>query len=164
MTCTSHVDQHPIRASIHVRLEYSAHTGAAKRMEKVQSIPVRAQESLTSLDVSTTSVCLPITTEGHLDLINWTARLTRADRHGSANATESPRLGKRGLSESQWHQQKLGTESNFGRVFESWIVFFLLPSRPFSSLANTEPVFRRQMARVGTRPMLPCDRSSPQVP
>ena len=36
---------------------------------------------------------LPITTEDYLDLIDWTARLTRPDKRGSIDATEPPTTG-----------------------------------------------------------------------
>ena len=66
-----------------------------------------------------TSTYLPITTEDYLDLIDWTARLTQPDKRGSVDATEPPILRKLGLSERQWHQQMLGTETNYWRAIGS---------------------------------------------
>ena len=53
---------------------------------------------------------LPITTEDYVDLIDWTARLTRSDKRGSVKMTEPPILRKPGLTERQWHLQMLGKE------------------------------------------------------
>ena len=62
---------------------------------------------------------LQITTEDNLNLIDWTARLTRPDKRGSVDAAEPPVLRKLGLSERQWHQQMLGTETNYWRAIGS---------------------------------------------
>jgi hypothetical protein len=60
-----------------------------------------------------TPAFLPITSEDYLDLIEWTARLSRADKRGSVDATEPPILRKLSLAEHQWHQQLIGTETRY---------------------------------------------------
>ena len=40
-----------------------------------------------------------VTTEDYLDLIDWTARFTRADKRGRIDAKEPPILRKLGLNE-----------------------------------------------------------------
>jgi len=40
-------------------------------------------------------------------------------KRGSVDATEPPILRKLGLSERQWHQQMLGTETNYWRAIGS---------------------------------------------
>ena len=119
LTCMSYVDLNPIRAGIAENLESSAHTSAAQRIERIRSNSGWAKASLSSLNASMTSTYLPITTEDYLDLIDWTARLTRPDKRGSVDATEPPILRKLGLSERQWHQQMLGTETNYWRAIGS---------------------------------------------
>ena len=116
LTCMSYVDLNPIRAGIAENLESSSHTSAVQRIERIRSNPAWAKESLTSINASATPAYLPITTEDYLDLIDWTARLTRADKRGSVDATEPPILRKLGLSEHQWHQQMLGTETHYWRA------------------------------------------------
>ena len=59
---------------------------------------------------------LPITTEDYVDLIDWTARLTRSDKRGSVKMTEPPILRKPGLTERQWHLQMLGKETHYWRA------------------------------------------------
>jgi hypothetical protein len=116
LTCMSYVDLNPIRAGIAENLESSAHTGAVQRIEKIRSDSSIAKVSLTSIYASTTRANLPITTEDYLDLIDWTARLTRADKRGSVDAAEPPILRKLGLTEHQWNQQMIGTETLYWRA------------------------------------------------
>jgi hypothetical protein len=92
---------------------------AVRRIESVRSISDLAKASLSSLNASMTSTYLPITTEDYLDLIDWTARLTRPDKRGSVDAAEPPILRKLELSGRQWHQQMLGTETNYWRAIGS---------------------------------------------
>jgi hypothetical protein len=116
LTCMSYVDLNPIRAGIAENLESSAHTSAVQRIEKIRSDATMANVSLTSINTPTTSAYLPITTEDYLDLIDWTSRFTRADKRGSVDATEPPVLRKLGLTEHQWHQQMIGTETRYWRA------------------------------------------------
>lgn len=46
-------------------------------------------------------------------------RLTRGDKRGRMDATEQPVLRKLGLTERQWHQQMLGTETSYWRAIGS---------------------------------------------
>jgi REP element-mobilizing transposase RayT len=119
LTCMSYVDLNPIRAGIAEKLESSSHTSAVQRIERVRSNPAWAKAPLASINASMTPAYLPITTEDYLDVIDWTARLTRPDKRGSIDATEPPILRKLGLSERQWHQQMLGTETNYWRAIGS---------------------------------------------
>jgi REP element-mobilizing transposase RayT len=116
LTCMSYVDLNPIRAGIAENLESSAHTSAVQRIEKVRSNPSMASLSLASINASTASAYLPITTQDYLDLIDWSARLTRVDKRGSVDADEPPILRKLGLTEPQWHHQMLGTETRYWRA------------------------------------------------
>jgi hypothetical protein len=88
----SYVDLNPIRSGMAETLESSAHTRAVQRIETLRSDPATAKAPLSSLTISVTAACLPITSEDYLDLIDWTGRLTRADKHGSIGASEPPIL------------------------------------------------------------------------
>lgn len=100
-------------------LESSTHTSANLRIAGLREHPERAQQLLASISNGVASSRLPVTTEDYLDLIDWTARLTRADKRGRIETTEPPVLRKLGLSERQWHQQMLGTETNYWRAIGS---------------------------------------------
>ena len=119
LTCMSYVDLNPIRAGLAENLEASAHTTAARRIEAVRSNPLNARLPLSSINTTIVSDYLPITTEDYLDLIDWTARLSRGDKRGRVDSTEPPVLHKLGLSEQQWHQQMLGTETRYWRAIGS---------------------------------------------
>jgi hypothetical protein len=119
LTCMSYVDLNPIRAGIAENLEASAHTSAVHRIEAIRSNPAAATLLLSSINGTTATDHLPITTQDYLDLIDWTARLTRDDKRGSIGASEPPILRKLGLSEQQWNQQTLGTETRYWRAIGS---------------------------------------------
>ena len=119
LTCMSYVDLNPIRAGIAENLETSAHTSAAQRIETLRAHPAKANLPLASINSVTGPAILPISTEAYLDLIDWTARLTRDDKRGRIDASEPPILRKLGLSEQQWHQQMLGTETGYWRAIGS---------------------------------------------
>jgi hypothetical protein len=112
LTCMSYVDLNPIRAGIAENLESSVHTSAVERIEKVRSNPSMATMPLASINASM-GAYLPITTQDYLELIGWSARLTRADKRGSVDVDEPPILRKLGLTEHQWHHQMLGTETRY---------------------------------------------------
>ncbi len=119
MTCMGYADLNPMRPGISETLETSSHTSAALRIERIRSNSGWAKASLPSRNASMTSTCLPITTEHCLDLIDWTARIARPDKRGSVDATEPRILRKLGLSQRQWHQQMLGTETKYWRAIGS---------------------------------------------
>ncbi len=119
LSCMSYVDLNPIRAGIADNLESSSHTSAVHRIARIKANTRAAKEPLEAINASTPIAFLPITSEDYLDLIDWTARLTRPDKHGKVSATEPPILRKLGLSHSQWHQQMLGTETRFCRAIGS---------------------------------------------
>ncbi len=116
LTCMSYVDLNPIRAGIAENLETSSHTSAQRRIAGLRENPDRAKQPPTSLKSAVEASFLSITTEDYLDLIDWTARLTRPDKRGSIDAIEPPILRKLGLSERQWHQQMIGTETKYWRA------------------------------------------------
>lgn len=119
LTCMSYVDLNPIRAGIAEDLESSAHTSAHHRIATLREYPERAQQPLASIKIAVAAGLLSVTTEDYLDLIDWTARFTRADKRGRIDAKEPPILRKLGLNERQWHQQMLGTETNYWRAIGS---------------------------------------------
>lgn len=119
LTCMSYVDLNPIRAGIAENLESSSHTSALGRIAALHQDPARANQPLTAINIAESAEFLPFTIEDYLDLIDWTARLTRGDKRGRIEANEPPILRKLGLSERQWHQQMLGTETNYWRAIGS---------------------------------------------
>ena len=119
LTCMSYVDLNPIRAGIAENLETSIHTSALQRIETLRANPTQAKWPLASINSATASAILPISIEAYLELTDWTARLSRGDKRGRIDASEPPILRKLGLSEQQWHQQTLGTETRYWRAIGS---------------------------------------------
>ncbi len=77
------------------------------------------KELLNSVNSNKRVAFFHISTEDTLDLIDWTARLTRPDKHGKVAALEPPILRKLGITHAQWHQQMLGTEIRYWRAIGS---------------------------------------------
>ena len=115
----SYVDLNPIRAGIADDLESSTHTSAVHRITRIKAHTSVAMEPLAAINASTNTAFLSINTGDCLDLIDWTARLTRPDTLGKIAATEPPILRKLGLAKSQWCQQMLGTETRNWRAIGS---------------------------------------------
>ena len=116
LSCMSYVDLNPIRAGAAENLESSAHTSVVQRIENVRSNPARARTLLAPINASVLSACLPINVDDYLDLIDWTARISRADKRGRVDGAEPAILHKLGLTGLQWHQQMLGTETRYWRA------------------------------------------------
>jgi REP element-mobilizing transposase RayT len=119
LSCMSCVDLNPIRAGMAENLEASIHTSAVQRIESLRANPAMGQWPRSSINGATAPATLPITTATYLDLIDWTARLTRNGKRGHIDANEPPILRKLGLSGQQWHQQMLGTETRYWRAIGS---------------------------------------------
>jgi len=119
LTCMSYVDLNPIRAGVAENLESSAHTSAVRRIAAAQSDSETARRPLSSINTALAPEFLPITLASYLELIDWAARRSREGKRGSINTAEPPILLKLGLSEHQWQQQMLGTESHYWRAIGS---------------------------------------------
>ena len=119
LTCMSYVDLNPIRAGIAENLESSSHTSALRRVSQVTSDTRHAGQLLCCIRSSLSSPTLPLTVADYLEVIDWTARLTRADKRGVIDATEPTILRKLGLTERQWSTQVLGTETRYWRAIGS---------------------------------------------
>ena len=116
LTCMSYVDLNPIRARVAENLETSVHTSALQRIRAIENDARVASLSLSGIRSSAPSAALPLSVADYLEVIDWTARLTRADKRGAIPATEPPILRKLGLSERQWSTQTLGTETRYARA------------------------------------------------
>ena len=112
----SYVDLNPIRAGMAENLEASFHTSALRRISQVTTDTRHAAQLLSCIRSSLSSPKLPLTVADYLEVIDWTARLTRADKRGVIDAAEPPILRKLGLSERQWNTQVLGTETRYWRA------------------------------------------------
>ncbi len=119
LTCMSYVDLNPIRAGMAENLETSSHTSALRRIAQVTTDTQDATQLLSCIHSSLSSPTLPLTVADYLEVIDWTARLTRADKRGAINAAEPTVLRKLGLTERQWSTQVLGTETRYWRAIGS---------------------------------------------
>lgn len=119
LTCMSYVDLNPIRAGIAENLEDSSHTSALRRIAQLRADAQDAAQLLTCIRSSVASPKMPLTVADYLEVIDWTARLSRADKRGAIDAAEPPILHKLGLTERQWSTQVLGIETRYWRAIGS---------------------------------------------
>jgi REP element-mobilizing transposase RayT len=115
LACMSYVDLNPIRAGLADDLPSSAHTGAARRVAEVENDRALAGQPLVPWGMAT-GAGIPIHTAAYLELIDWTARLVRADKRGVIDAAVPPILARLGLPERAWQCQVLGIESRYWRA------------------------------------------------
>ena len=119
LTCMSYVDLNPIRAGIAENLESSVHTSAVRRIDAILSLSETAERPLSPINAGLSPEFLPLTLADYLELIDWTARLSREGKRGAIHPAEPPILLKLGLSEHQWLQQTIGTETRYWRAIGS---------------------------------------------
>ncbi|MEO7935460.1 MAG: hypothetical protein ABIR27_04305 [Dokdonella sp.] len=112
----SYVDLNPIRVGMAENLEASSHTSALGRIGQIKSDAKDAAQLLRCIRSSLSSPTLPLTVADYLEVIDWTARLTRADNRGVIDAAQPTLLRKLGLTERQWSTQVLGTETRYWRA------------------------------------------------
>lgn len=117
LSCMSYVDLNPIRAGMAETLETSTHTSVVQRIQTIKASPEVAAQPLTAINAPAIAHVLTIRTLDYLQLIDWTARLVRADKRGHLDASEPEILRKLGLNPRQWHAQMLGTEQRYWRAF-----------------------------------------------
>ncbi|MGA8277806.1 MAG: hypothetical protein WB784_06390 [Rhodanobacteraceae bacterium] len=116
LACMSYVDLNPVRAGIAADLPSSLHTGAARRIAAIEADATLADRPLAPIGVDSVEPALPIATASYLELIDWTARLVRADKRGVIDAATLPILARLGLREREWQCQVLGVESCYWRA------------------------------------------------
>ena len=119
LTCMSYVDLNPIRAGMAENLEASSHTSALRRIGQIKFDAKDAAKLLSCIRSTLSSPSLPLTVADYLQVIDWTARLTRADKRGVIDAAEPTILRELGLTERQWSTQVLGTETRYWRAIGS---------------------------------------------
>ena len=100
-------------------LEALTHTSTLRRVAQITNDAQDAKQRLPSTRSSQTSQKLTLTVAGYLDFIDWTARVSHADKRGVIDAAEPPLLRRLGLCERQWSTQLLGTESRYWRAIGS---------------------------------------------
>ena len=118
LACMNYVDLNPIRAGLAEDLPGSMYTGIRRRIESVSSVaPDAPLPPIAGLMPG--FAVLAIGTSAYLDLVDWTARLTRPDKRGHIDAAAPRILATLGLGEAAWSNQVLGIESCYARAVGS---------------------------------------------
>ena len=100
-------------------LEALTHTSTLRRVAQITNDAQDAKQRLPSTRSSLTTPKLTLTVAGYLDVIDWTTRVSHADKRGVIDAAEPTLLRRLGLCERQWSTQFLGTESRYWRAIGS---------------------------------------------
>ena len=102
LTCMAYVDLNPIRAGMAKSLEESDYTAVQARIKATQGrnspLPLVSFEDEHDSD----QTALPYSLRHYLELVDWTGRVIRKDKHGAIPANVEPILDRLGFDESTW--------------------------------------------------------------
>ena len=102
LTCMAYVDLNPIRAGMAKSLEESDYTAVQARIKATQGsrspLPLVPFED----EPQTNQTALPYYLRNYLELVDWTGRAVRKDKHGAIPADVEPILDRLGFDESTW--------------------------------------------------------------
>lgn len=120
MACMAYVDLNPIRAGIADTPETSDHTAVQKRIYALQNSPLEQPSELMPF-VGNPRKEMPTGLVFHLrdylELIDWTGRCIRDDKHGSISAELPPILKRLQIEQKAW----LSLTQSFEALFTSLV-------------------------------------------
>lgn len=119
LTCMAYVDLNPIRANICHTPESSEYTSIQSRLNRNE----RSTSSIRSVLLKFMrnkreygSKEIPITESAYIELVDWTGRCIRDDKHGSIPAHIPPILERLDLTEHEWLRHTQFFEARFKRM------------------------------------------------
>jgi REP element-mobilizing transposase RayT len=106
LSCMAYVDLNPVRAGIAQGLEDSDYTSIQARIHQLQNQPEERTPALMPFSENKKDqeypMKLPYGLQDYLELVDWSGRVTRADKKGHINAKAPQLLTSLKLSPSQW--------------------------------------------------------------
>ena len=129
LSCMAYVDLNPVRSGIATSLDASVYTSIYSRIKKISAsnqkpvgkikkyftprlMPLAENQN----QIHTLSV-IPFGLKDYLELVDWTGRITRADKKGRIS-TNTPRLlGSLGISEGQWRVLAIDMQKKYITMF-----------------------------------------------
>jgi REP element-mobilizing transposase RayT len=108
LSCMAYVDLNPVRAGIAADLEHSDFTSIQERLAAAAEVKPTGSCSPTLLPFAKsdtedrTDVLLPFTLEGYIDLVDWTGRAVRGNKHSALTRAAPSALQATGLNARQW--------------------------------------------------------------
>jgi len=121
IACMAYVDLNPLRAGVCKRPEQAQFTSLRERIRLEQSTRTKLKRPHTALvpfncgRATKTEQPLPFDFSEYLQLVDWTARQTRADKTGKLDANAPPILERCGIQTSKW----LTVANDFGQKFST---------------------------------------------
>ncbi|WP_139224784.1 transposase [Dokdonella immobilis] len=94
LTCMSYVDLNPIQAGVAENLQTSVHTSALQRIAAIENDACAASRPLSGIQSIPSSTGLPLSVADCLEVIDWTARVTRGGKGSPISATAPSVLRK----------------------------------------------------------------------
>jgi len=140
LSCMAYVDLNPIRATIARTPETSDHTSVKHRIDAIKNkqSPKRCLERFEGITLKSKGI--PFKLEDYIDLVDWTGRIIRDDKHGAISSSLPPILERLSLDEEQW--KILTTE--FEQHFQNWvgsehIVRQICDDKAYQRIPSTKP-------------------------
>jgi hypothetical protein len=115
LAAMAYVDLNPIRAGMTSSLPGSDHTSIQQRIKSARSDNRLLQQALTPLH-STLLACLPVRLSDYVELVEWTGKQVRADKHGAISKQAPSVLKRLHINEKRWTTQVKGIGSTYWRV------------------------------------------------
>ena len=115
----TYVDLNPVRAGIADKLEDSAHTSVALRLQALVEQPEIADHPLQPIVGISCYQRLPMSNRQYIDLVEWTGRQIRPGKRGQIAESEPPALRRLGLDATHWTGQVKGIGCGYWRIVGS---------------------------------------------
>ncbi|WP_196138418.1 transposase [Aliikangiella sp. G2MR2-5] len=105
LACMAYVDLNPIRAGITQTLENAFHTSIKKRIDKLQSAPIKLGEPLTPVNQSSDNSLYSFNLNDYLALVDWTGRAIVHPNKASIPPHISSIIQRLNLQQGHWLDQ-----------------------------------------------------------
>jgi REP element-mobilizing transposase RayT len=121
LTAMAYVDLNPIRAGVAATPEQSEFTSVYERIRRHQNIELEGSTS-TSVPLRSFRATqmekggLPYETDDYLELVDWTGRILRPDKHGAIDARLPPIMQRIGIDPQAWRAAMHPYGNVFGRA------------------------------------------------
>jgi len=122
--CMAYVDLNPVRASMAPTPEQSSHTSAQKRIKEVQKTPTNSDTPYQPVTLfpfvgnprEPMPQGLPFKLSDYLELLDWTGRIIRDDKHSAISANTPKILSRLNIETKNW----LHSAQHFERSFKQF--------------------------------------------
>ena len=141
LACMAYVDLNPIRAKMANSPEASDHTCVKSRIESLtaNTKPKYCIEDFVGSNPNAKGI--PFLLKDYLELVDWTGRIIRDDKHGAMTQSLPPILQRLSLEEEAWAQLTTRFEHHFGNwVGSEHIVRQVYSDKHYQRIPSTSSI------------------------